>query len=167
MKKLFVMLLAVMMTVACALGALADVTLEEAKQIALDHAGVAAEDAIFTKAHHDHDDGRVVADIEFYAGDTEYEFDVDITTGEITEFETEKHGLIASDGSITLDDAKQIALARVGMKEEDVRFKKAHADQENGRNVYEIEFVVNGMEYEFDIDAASGTILDFDADIDD
>ena len=53
------------------------------------------------------------------------------------------------------------------MKEEDVRFKKAHADRDDGRNVYEIEFTVNGMEYEFDIDAASGTILDFDADIDD
>lgn len=167
MKKLFVMLLAVTMTVACTLGALADVTLEEAKQIALDHAGVAAEDAIFTKAHHDYEDGRVVVDIEFYAGTTEYDMDVDLKTGEITDFETEEHGLIASDGSITLEDAKQIALARIGMKEEDVRFKKAHADRDDGRNVYEIEFTVNGMEYEFDIDAASGTILDFDADIDD
>ena len=38
---------------------------------------------------------------------------------------------------------------------------------DNGRPVYEIEFRVNGMEYEFDIDATSGAILDFDADLDD
>ena len=167
MKKMFVTVLAIMMVAACAFGALADVTLEEAKQIALDHAGVAAEDAVFTKAHHDHEDGRVVADIEFYVGETEYDYDVDITTGEVVEYETEEHGLIEADGSITLESAKAIALARVGMKEEDVKFTKAHADEENGRPAYEIEFVVNGMEYEFDIDAASGTILDFDADIDD
>ena len=34
-------------------------------------------------------------------------------------------------------------------------------------SVYEIEFVVNGMEYEFDIDAATGAILEFDADLKD
>ena len=40
MRKLFVLILAVMMVGACAL---AEVSLDEAKQIAMEHAGVAAE----------------------------------------------------------------------------------------------------------------------------
>ena len=93
--------------------------------------------------------------------------DVDIATGEVTDFETEEHGLVESSGSISLDVAKQIALAKVGMKESEVKMTKAYQDTDDGRKVYEIEFVVNGMEYEFDIDASSGVILDFDADLDD
>ena len=167
MKKMIAMMLAALMILTIGACALADVTLDEAKKIALDKAGVAAEDAIFTKAHFDHEDGRVVADIEFYAGTTEYEMDVDTATGEITEFETEEHALVDANGTITLDAAKQIALAKVGMKEEDVKFTKQHLDKDDGRTVYEIEFVVNGMEYEFDIDAATGAILEFDADLKD
>ena len=162
MKRILVLTLVVMML---GVSALADVTLEEAKQIALEKAGVAAADAVFTKAHHDHEDGRLVIEIEFYAGTTEYDMDVDVVSGEVSDFEKEEHGLIASDGAITLEAAKQIALAKVGMKEADVRFTKAHKDTEDGRVVYEIEYVVNGMEYEFDIDAASGAILEFDADL--
>ena len=100
-------------------------------------------------------------------GCTEYEMDVDASTGEITEFETEEHALVDANGTITQDAAKQIALAKVGMKEEDVKFTKQHLDKDDGRTVYEIEFVVNGMEYEFDIDAATGAILEFDADLKD
>ena len=167
MKKIFVTMLAALMILAIGTCALADVTLEEAKQIALDKAGVAAADAVFTKAHFDNDDGRVVVDIEFYVGSTEYEMDVDAATGEVTEYETEEHALVDASGAITLEAAKQIALAKIGMKEEEVKFTKQHLDKEDGRTVYEIEFVVNGMEYEFDIDAASGAILEFDADLND
>ena len=165
MKRMIVLVLAFVMLIgACAL---AEVSIDQAKQIALDKAGVKAEDAIFTKAYADHDDGRAVYEIEFYVGTTEYEMDVDIATGEITEFETEEHGLVESSGSISLEAAKQIALAKVGVKESEVKMTKAHQDTDDGRVVYEIEFVVNGMEYEFDIDASSGVILDFDADLDD
>ena len=62
MKKIFAMMLAALMILTIGACALADVTLDEAKKIALDKAGVAAEDAIFTKAHFDHEDGRVVVD---------------------------------------------------------------------------------------------------------
>ena len=165
MKRIVVLVLAFVMLIgACAL---AEVSIDQAKQIALDKAGVKAEEAIFTKAHADHEDGRAVFEIEFYVGATEYEMDVDIATGEVTDFETEEHGLVESSGSISLEAAKQIALAKVGVKESEVKMTKAHQDTDDGRKVYEIEFVVNGMEYEFDIDASSGVILDFDADLDD
>ena len=67
-------------------------TLEQAKQAALKYAGVKAADATFTKAHKDWDNGRQVYEIEFYANNTEYDMDVDVNTGAITDFSTEYHG---------------------------------------------------------------------------
>ena len=40
-------------------------------------------------------------------------------------------------------------------------------DQKDGRSVYEIEFKSGGYEYEYEIDTATGTILEFDKDWDD
>ncbi|MBQ6374696.1 MAG: PepSY domain-containing protein, partial [Clostridia bacterium] len=57
-----------------------------------------------------------------------------------------------------------IALAHAGLRAEDVTFRKVKLDRDDGRRVFEIEFVNNGMEYDFDIDATSGRILDFDVD---
>ena len=165
MKKIIAVALAILtLTFAATAFATQTITLDDAKQIALERAGVAAEDALFTKAHLDRDDGRQVYDIEFFAGTTEFEMDVDAATGEITEFETEAHGIPAADGQITEEAAKGIALAHAGLRAEDVTFRKVKLDRDDGRRVFEIEFVNNGMEYDFDIDAASGRILDFDVD---
>ena len=164
MKKLFVLVLAITVVGACAL---AEVSLDDAKQIALEHAGVTAENAVFTKAYLDDDDGRKEYEIEFYVDQTEYEMDVDATTGEVRDYETEAHALIATDGQITEEQAKQIALAKVGLKEEDVTLKKVKLDKDDGRVVYEVEFVSGGMEHEFDIDASTGEIIKYEADKDD
>ena len=166
MKRILVLALAAAMLL-MSVSALAEITLEAAKQIALEKAGVAAGDAVFTKMHQDHDDGRAVYEIEFYAGDAEYDMDVDIATGEVTDFETEARVLVEAGGSISQETARQIALARVDKTEDEVKFTKTQLDEEDGRTVYEIEFVCDNVEYEFDIDASSGVILDFDADLDD
>lgn len=42
---------------------------------------------------------------------------------------------------------------------------RSHQYTDDGRKVCEIEFAVKSMKYEFDIDAASGFILEFDADL--
>ena len=167
MKKIIAIVLAIMtltLTLAATAFAAQDITLDGAKQIALERAGAAAEEAVFTKAYPDYDDGRQVYEIKFYVGTTEYEMDVDAATGEISEFETEEHSLPAADGQIAEDAAKGIALAQAGFKAEDVTFKKVELDRDDGRLVYEIEFVNGGMEYEFDIDAANGKIVKFDVD---
>ena len=80
MKKAVAVVLAVMMVLVLSVSAFAargPLTLEEAKQAALEYAGVKASEATFTKAHRDFDDGREVYEIEFYANGTEYEIDVD------------------------------------------------------------------------------------------
>ena len=92
MKKALAMMMAVLMMLALGATAFAagdKISLDEAKQIALDYAGVKAAEASFTKANRDWDDGREVYEIEFYAGNTEYEMDVDACTGRVTDFSME------------------------------------------------------------------------------
>ena len=66
-----------------------DIGPERAKEIALEKAGVKAEDTLFINAHLDRDDGRVEYYVEFQSGNTEYEVSVDAVTGEINEFSSE------------------------------------------------------------------------------
>ena len=167
MKKTLVSVLAAVMllsAVGCAFAANM-ITIEEAKQIAFAQAGVTADQVLLTKSHLDRDDGRTVYDIEFYVGSTEYDLDIDAYTGKITEFETENKNRDFSKENITEDEAKLIATAYVNKKIEDVAFTKCHLDRDDGRTVFEMKFVADGMEYEFDIDAATGAISDFDVDL--
>ena len=82
----------------------APLTLDQAKQAALSCAGVNVSDASFTKAYKGYDDGREVFEIEFYANNTEYDMDVDVLTGRITDFSTEYHGMQAAGGYGFWDD---------------------------------------------------------------
>ncbi|WP_251440864.1 PepSY domain-containing protein [Veillonella intestinalis] len=70
-----------------------------------------------------------------------------------------------ANGEITLDQATEIALAKVpGANASHVY--KAHPDWEDGRKVYEGKIFFNGVEYEFEIDAATGQITEWDIDRD-
>ena len=94
MKKAVAMVLVVVMMLAFGVNAFAangPLTVEQAKQVALDYAGVKAADATFTKAHRDYDNGREVYEIEFYVGTTEYDMDVDVLTGKVTDFSVDYH----------------------------------------------------------------------------
>lgn len=56
---------------------------DKAKSIALKDAGVSSSSAVFTKAKLDRDDGMMVYEVEFYSGDTEYEYEINATSGKI------------------------------------------------------------------------------------
>ena len=94
MKKITAMVLALVMVLALTAGAFAAgrVTKEEAKQIALNKAGVTDEEATFTKARLDYDDGREEYEFEFFANGMEYEIDVDANTGRVVKFDVERCG---------------------------------------------------------------------------
>lgn len=62
---------------------------DKAKSIALKDAGVSASAATFTKAKLDRDDGRVRYEIEFFAGDMEYEYEIDPVSGKILDKDSE------------------------------------------------------------------------------
>ena len=92
MKKITAMVLALVMVLALTAGAFAAgrLTKDEAKQIALDKAGVTAAEATFTKARLDYDDGREEYEFEFFADGREFDVDVDANTGRVVKFDVER-----------------------------------------------------------------------------
>ena len=58
-----------------------------AKQIALNKAGVSSSKAEFTRVKLDYDDGIRVYDVEFYAGDYEYEVEINARTGVVYDYD--------------------------------------------------------------------------------
>lgn len=157
------------------------VTLEEAKQIVLDRAGVTAGDAVFTKQERDLDNGRSKYEIEFISGGTEYEAEVDSNTGEIIEWKTEilrgyNHGIgvgpaINNNNSnngntdeITLDEALDIAYKQAGLTAGEATLVKSKLDRDDGIQKYEFEFLGNGKKYEVEVNASTGAVIEFDVD---
>ena len=61
-----------------------------------------------------------------------------------------------------MDRAKQIALQDAGLEEEEVIFTAAKFEDDDGRKEYDIEFYCGSLEYEYEIDAMTGRILDSD-----
>ena len=67
--------------------------------------------------------------------------------------------------NISVDQAKKIALEEAGRAESEVVFKKAEKDYDDGREVFEVEFMVPGkVKYEYDVDAHTGAVVDQDLD---
>jgi uncharacterized membrane protein YkoI len=147
----------------------------KAKSIALTHAGVAESQATFLKSHLDYDGGRVDYDIEFYVGDTEYDYEIDAVSGNILEYDRETKTRTPSTSAASGDTsgyigeakAKSIALSNAGLSESQVTKMKVKLDHEHGRTVYEVDFLGGRTEYEYEIDATSGAILESDVDYDD
>ena len=67
---------------------------------------------------------------------------------------------------IDIEGAKKIALEAVGLTEDQVIFKQAEKDTDDGRAVIEIDFFVPGeVKYEYDFDEETGAILEQDMDL--
>ena len=67
-------------------------TIDEAKQKALEYLGLNAKEVTCTKAYMDWEDGRKIYELEFFCNGTEYEMDMDVVTGSITHLSKEYHG---------------------------------------------------------------------------
>ena len=135
-----------------------------AQKIALEHAGVKAADATITKSKLDYEDGHQVYDIEWYAGGAKYDYEIAADTGEIISFAYEEKTMGADSRSVTVSeaDAKKTALDRVsGATDKDLYEWKL--DYDDGRPEYEGKIIYGGTEYEFTIDAATGSVMEWDA----
>ncbi len=60
---------------------------------------------------------------------------------------------------ITLEKAKEIALTQANVNSADAVFDDKEFDHDDGTPVFELEFLANGIEYEYDIDAATGQVV--------
>ena len=107
MKKAIAMITTLLMMLGIGTTAFAvnaPLSADQATQAALNFAGVNPTDATITKAFKSYDDGREVFEIEFYVNGTEYDMDVDVNSGRITDFSTEYHGMQATQGYGFWDD---------------------------------------------------------------
>ncbi len=148
------------------------ISLEDAKNAALQDAGLSASDVNYTKEKQDYDDGIAVYEIEFWAANVEYEYEIDAATGAVHSKSVENHQSQSGNGAnagnqgtyIDADNAKSIALNHAGFSGADLNQIKAEFDIDDGQAVYEIEFYRDGKEYEYKINATYGTILEYDID---
>ena len=70
----------------------------------------------------------------------------------------------AASSYIGVDQAKSIALSAAGFSSGQVSNIRCYLERDDGRWEYTVEFWQGTMEYEFEIDAYSGTILSRDVD---
>ena len=155
------------------------VTTDKAKEIALAHAGKKADEVRIFTAKLEYDDGMAHYDISFYDKDrTEYEFEISAYTGEIISFgidgqaadgklrDTSAASGTKADASVTLEEAKAMALKKAGRSASEVRGFEIEADMDDGRRIYEGSFSYGSTEYEFEIDANSGAFLKWETERD-
>ena len=143
------------------------ITAEEAKSAALKHAGFTSSEVTFTKAELDYEDGIAQYEIEFYSALNEYEYDINAATGMVIKYSKEAldiPAMKASQDTITVEEAKAIALEYAGLTADEVKFTKTELDYDDGVTEYEIEFRYGRKEYEFTINAYSGEILEAEID---
>lgn len=151
----------------------AQITEAQAKDIALKHAGVSAQQANFTKMKLDREFGRSEYELEFFVGNVEYDYEIDAADGTVRKFSRETHAVAPfqnggqpgqpGQGLIGEQKAIQIALSRVpGAKPEHVRELKL--DYDDGMQLYEGEIFYNFREYEFEINAVTGEVVGWEID---
>lgn len=64
-------------------------------------------------------------------------------------------------GILTVEEAKAKALIHAGLIGVQVTFTKSELDYENGIQVYEVEFYTQDYEYDYEINASTGAVVDF------
>ncbi len=146
---------------------------DEAKEIALKHAGV--DNVTWVKV--EIDDGRY--EVDFRKDGFEYDYDISIQDGKVIKAEKEREGFreavnqepvkeeapkqesVQKTEFISKDKAKSIALDHAGVS--DVTWVKVELD--DGK--YEVDFRKDGFEYDYDVDARSGKVIKVEKDRDD
>lgn len=134
---------------------------EAAKQAAFTHAGISAGDALSVRCKLDWEDGRQVYEVEFRAGNTKYDYEIDASTNAVVKAQNkqENPGTPAAEGFIGEEAAKSAALAHAGIAAGDAGRIQCELDEDDGVWVYEIEFWAGGVEYDYEIGASDAAVL--------
>ena len=167
-----------------------DIGRDAALEAALEDAGVSESDSTRLKVSEDNDDGRKIYEIQFDAGEKEYDYEVSASDGKILSADVElinngtsaqnsdtqsstgaqadsgtaqnqqsQTGANSAEVAVTLEEATAIALERVpGATESDIRIQ---LDRDDGVYKYEGDIIYEQREYDFEIDANTGTILEW------
>lgn len=134
---------------------------EEAKQIALKHAGVQESDITAIQVKKDIDDGISLYEVEFYTSNKEYGYDIKMEDGTVLKADFEVLGNAGvrneDQNQMTEEEAQNIILKQIKGATKDMI--AMHLDTDDGMLFYEGKVVYNGTEYEFELNAYTGDII--------
>lgn len=165
---------------------------EAAKKAALDNAGLSESDVTNWKVERDWDDGQLEYEIEFWCGNTEYDYTIHGHTGAVLKCGIDHHeeynsghhsdahhggtgtsgstSIVSGSTSIVISPdigqaaAKTAALTHAGVTESQTTGMKVERDWDDGRLEYEVEFRAGQTEYEYTVDGVTGAILEYEWD---
>ena len=142
----------------------------EIKEIVIKDTGLNSNDIYFENIELDIDENNY--DVDFYYNNKEYEYKIEAKEGKIiynnfnqttdnnNQVNNDQH--IQSNQNITLEKAKTIALENANANESEVTFIEAKSDLDDGKQIYDIEFIYKNQEYNYEIDATTGEIISYD-----
>lgn len=142
---------------------------EKAKEIVLEDAQITIEDLQSYAIVLDADERPAEYEIDFIASGSEYEYTLKAEDGKILDKGIEAlpqqqnadpNADADSQKQITESQAKEIAYKDAGINSDQIKFVKSKYEIDDGYQVYEIEFKIDGSEYEYTINAKGGGILD-------
>lgn len=136
-----------------------------AREIAIQHAGMQEGEYTITALKLDKENRTAVYEVEFFTNDKEYDYNIDAITGNIVSYDDDIEGfthpsLEIRDSYIGETKAEQIALNHAQLTRDEVKYIKNELDEEHGRWKYEIQFKNVNNEYEYEINAYTGEIID-------
>ena len=148
------------------------------------YAGTTALDSVTAEVDSELDEFPAHYEVELHTAWGEFEYLVDAYTGKVlsgqkdllttasTPNETAKPSDQKSDPSGTAQNigyakAKSIALNHAGVSENEAHDMDIELGDEDGILVYEVEFKSGNMEYDYEINAATGAILKHESELDD
>ena len=151
------------------------------------YAGTTALDSVTAEVDSELDESPAHYEVELHTAWGEFEYLVDAYTGKVlsgqkdllttastpsTPNVTTKPSDQKPDPSGTAQDigyakAKSIALNHAGVSENEAYDMDIELDDEDGILVYEVEFKSGNMEYDYEINAATGAILKHESELDD
>ena len=160
----------------------AEISAQQAKEIALNDAGYKEADVAYIRAEVDYENGVKEYDIEFLVKGAEvnYEFDYEVRAADGKVLSKEKEAERAKapaanpapavnpapSGDIGKEAAIKAAYEAFGVKAEEVKLIKAEKDYDDGVVVYDVEFAKDyECKYSCEVVAASGKVIDKEKDV--
>ena len=144
---------------------------EAARLAALQQLEARLEDISQEEIEMDFENGIMVYEVEFVLDGMEYDIEIDAKTGDVllkTNHPDDDSINSAPTGQlISADQAKEAAFNHAGVKASDARNIKCELDRDDGTVHYDVDFKVNGYEYDYEIDAATGKVLKSEKERDD
>ena len=153
--------------------------MDVARTAAEEYAGTTAVDSVTAEVDPELDESPAHYEVELQTAWGEFEYLVDAYTGKVLSGQkdllatapvgdaTAKPSAPSGGADIGYAKAKSIALNHAGVSENKAYDMEIELDDEDGTLVYEVEFKSGGMEYSYEINAASGAILKHEAELDD